>query len=428
VLSCELVEQSKYEHMNTSSPRFHYGWLMLGMGMLAVFGSLGLARFGYAMVLPEMKEGLDIGNTEAGAILTASLIGYLALSVLGGALATRFGPRAVITGGLAAAGIGMILTGMANGFAAVMAAQLLTGMGSGAGNIPVVGLVTSWVATRRIGAASGVIVSGSSLGLVVVGSTAPMILSRYDEGWRVCWYVFGAITIALAVLCWMLLRNSPSEKGLKPLGASDNDPPVIRRPGTFEWSKVYRSRAVWRIGMVYIAFGLSYIIYMTFFREQLANERGYTDEMAGSLYMMMGWVSFSCGPLWGYVSDRIGRRRVLMIIYAIHAVALSLFGLWTMPTGFMISAILFGLTAWSIPAIMTAICGEMMGAQMAPAALGFITLFFGVGQALGPIIAGGMADSAGSLLPAYLFAAGVAIAGAIGASRLKQSSSTAPNT
>ncbi|MDD5093645.1 MAG: MFS transporter [Dehalococcoidia bacterium] len=408
--------------MTTSSPRFHYGWLMLGMGMLAVFGSLGLARFGYAMVLPEMKEGLDIGNTEAGAIITASLLGYLALSVIGGALATRFGPRAVIAGGLAVAGTGMIFTGMANGFTAVMAAQLLTGMGSGAGNIPVVGLVASWVAPRRLGVASGVIVSGSSLGLVVVGTTVPVILSRYDEGWRACWYVFGAITIALALLSWVLLRNQPSEKGLKPLGFKDDDPAVIRRPGVFEWSKVYRSRAVWQIGLVYIAFGLSYIIYMTFFREQLANERGYTDEMAGSLYMMMGWVSFSCGPLWGYVSDRIGRRRVLMIIYTLHAAAFSLFGLWTMPNGFMISAILFGLTAWSIPAIMTAMCGEMMGAQMAPATLGFITLFFGVGQALGPIIAGGMADAAGSLLPAYLFAAGVAAIGAIGASRLKPAS------
>jgi MFS family permease len=100
-------------------------------------------------------------------------------------------------------------------------------------------------------------------------------------------------------------------------------------------------------------------------------------------------------------------------------VAFSLFGLWTMPTGFMISAILFGLTAWSIPAIITAICGEMMGAKLAPAALGFITLFFGVGQALGPIIAGAMADAAGSLLPAYLFAAGVAVIGIIGASQLK---------
>ena len=56
-----------------------------------------------------------------------------------------------------------------------------------------------------------------------------------------------------------------------------------------------------------------------------------------------------------------------------------------------ISAILFGLSAWSIPAIMAAACGDALGPRLAPAALGFITLFFGIGQALGPAVAGAIA-------------------------------------
>ena len=402
--------------MNISPLRFHYGWIILALGMLAVFGSLGLGRFGYAMVLPDMKQGLQIGDTEAGAIATAGLLGYLALSVIGGILASRYGPRLVIAAGLATAGLGMILTGTANGFGQVLAAQLLTGMGSGAGNIPVVGLVASWVAPRRLGAASGIIVSGSSLGLVLVGFAAPLILaSREEESWRLCWYVFGAITVALAVIAYVLMRNHPSEKNLKPMGAAGNTPALAKRSSNLEWGKVYRSRAVWQLGMVYVAFGLSYIIYMTFFREQLAEAGEYTQREAGELYVTMGLISFICGPLWGHVSDRLGRKWALMMVYLIHVAAFSLFGLWTAPTGFMLSAILFGLSAWSIPAIMTAACGETVGYRLAPAALGFITLFFGIGQTIAPIIAGAMADAAGSLTPAYLFAAGMAFMGAVGA-------------
>ena len=107
------------------------------------------------------------------------------------------------------------------------------------------------------------------------------------------------------------------------------------------------------------------------------------------------------------------------MVYSIHVLAFSLFGLWTTPDGFMLSAALFGLSAWSIPAIMTAACGETVGYRLAPAALGFITLFFGIGQTLGPIIAGAMADATDSLLMAYLFAASMALLGAIGASMLK---------
>lgn len=406
--------------MTSSFPRIHYGWVVLGMGLLAVFGSLGLGRFGYAMVLPDMKEGLDIGDTEAGAIATASLLGYLALSVIGGILATRFGPRVVITVGLALAGLGMILTGMSNGLATVMFSQLLVGMGSGAGNIPVVGLVASWVAPRRLGAASGIIVSGSSLGLVVVGFVTPLLLaSREEDGWRLCWYILGTTTVGLAIVAYILLRNHPSEKGLMPLGSKDSIRPPVKQSRTLDWGKVYRSRSVWQLGFVYIAFGLSYIVYMTFFREQLTQAGDYTQLEAGDLYMTMGWVSFICGPLWGYVSDRIGRMWALTMVYLMHVAAFSLFGLWTVPVGFTFSAILFGLSAWSIPAIMTAACGETVGARLAPAALGFITLFFGIGQTIAPIVAGSMADAAGSLLPAYIFAASIALLGAIGAFVLK---------
>ncbi len=81
------------------------------MATLVVFGSLGLARFGYTMVLPAMQAGLDIDNTQTGALATANLVGYLALAVIGGALAARYGPRVVIAAGLAVAGAGMMLTG-----------------------------------------------------------------------------------------------------------------------------------------------------------------------------------------------------------------------------------------------------------------------------------------------------------------------------
>ena len=72
---------------------FHYCWVIMAMGTLVVFGSLGLARFGYTVVLPAMQTGIGMNNAQAGMLATANLIGYLALSVLGGALASRFGPR-----------------------------------------------------------------------------------------------------------------------------------------------------------------------------------------------------------------------------------------------------------------------------------------------------------------------------------------------
>jgi fucose permease len=72
------------------SPRFHYAWVVLTVGTLVVFGALGLARFGYTMLLPAMQAGLGLDNTQAGGLATANLVGYLVLSVAGGALAVRY--------------------------------------------------------------------------------------------------------------------------------------------------------------------------------------------------------------------------------------------------------------------------------------------------------------------------------------------------
>jgi predicted MFS family arabinose efflux permease len=172
---------------------------------------------------------------------------------------------------------------------------------------------------------------------------------------------------------------------------------------------------VWHLGLVYVAFGFAYIIYITFFTKSLMAEAGYTREAAGALFMVMGWVTLLSGLVWGGISDRIGRRGSMVAVYLVQAVSFTLFALWRAPAGLALSAMLFGLTAWSMPAIMAAACGDVLGARLAPAALGFITLFFGLGQALGPSMAGALADSLGSFRPAFLAAALAALLGAAGA-------------
>jgi MFS family permease len=66
--------------------------------------------------------------------------------------------------------------------------------------------------------------------------------------------------------------------------------------------------------------------------------------------------------------------------------------------------------------------GDVPDPRRAPAALGFITLFFGVGQAIGPSVAGAMADASGTFVSAYLLAGFVALLGAVGALSLRPAS------
>ena len=132
------------------------------------------------MLLPPMQASLHLDNTQAGALATANLAAYLAMAVAGGALASRFGPRAVITTGLLVAALGMLLTGLASSFAAAMGWRALTGIGSGASNVPVMALLSAWFAQRRRGLAAGIgqALAPSAAGQVAdaVGSLSPAML------------------------------------------------------------------------------------------------------------------------------------------------------------------------------------------------------------------------------------------------------------
>jgi MFS family permease len=398
--------------LSAASDGVAYAWVIAALGALILFGAQGIARFGYTVVLPAMQKSLGMNNTMAGMLATSNLVGYLALSVIGGALATHFGPRRVIAIGVAVAGGGMLLTGTAGSFAEAALWRGLTGLGSGATIVSAMSITAAWFPPQRRGLAAGIVVGGASIGMIVIGPVAPQLMKAYGEGgWRFCWYIFGAVTLLIAVCAALFLRNAP--------GSADSAAASAKKGGGLQWGRVYRSAPVWHLGIVYVAYGFSYIIYMTFFVKRLMADGGYSKEAAGNLFMTMGWCSIFCGMIWGAISDRLGRKHALLMVYLVHTVAFALFALCPTPLGFTCSAVLFGLSAWSIPAIMAAACGDVLGPRMAPAAFGFITLFFGVGQAIGPSVAGAMADASGSFVSPLLLASGVALVGALGAATLR---------
>jgi sugar phosphate permease len=414
------------------SQGLHYGWVILFMSVVTVLGCLGFARFGYTMILPHMKEGLGLTKTQAGNLATGNFVGYLILAIVGGFLAARYGPRVVISLAMLLIGVAMFLTGLAPNFQMALVWRTLTGVGSGGSNVPAMGLVSAWFGSKRRGLAAGIAAGGSSVGLAITGPLIPRIISAYGaDGWRYSWYYLGAMTIVIAILCFVLLRNRPEERGLVAIGLEESPSPssggaqgkpfdnARGKASSLQWGLVYKSRAVWHLALIYIMFGFSYVIYATFFADYLTGEAGFTKEAAGRLWMLAGLVSFISGFIWGTVSDLIGRKYGLALVYFLQGLCFTLFGLWKATPGYYLSVLLFALTAWSIPAIMAATCGDYLGSRLAPAALGFVTVFFGIGQAIGPTLAGYIGDITGSYTWAFIIAGLAAFVGAGGALSLR---------
>lgn len=409
------------EQAAKASPRVHYGFVVLVMIVLGIMAALGLGRFGYSIVLPTMQESLKLTNTQAGELQSWNLVGY-SLAVIGaGMLAARYSTRVIVSVSTLLVAISMLLTGIAPGFDLIRWARFLTGLGAGGVNVPAMALVPSWFGAKRRGVASGIAVAGSSFGLMVSGPLVPIIISQYgpDQGWRISWFIFGGMAIVIAVLAFTFLRNRPAELGLTRVGDEANNNAPAASASSLDWGHVFKSRALWHLTLIYFCFGLSYTIYFTFFVRYLVKEGGFSQADAGALWFQVGVGTAVSGFIWGSVSDRWGRRTALMCVFAIQTVSYLMFGLVQNAPGFYISAFLFSITAWSIPALMAAICGDLFGARFAPAAFGFITFLFGIGQAIGPVLAGAIADATGSFARAFVIAGIVAVAGVGGSAFLR---------
>ncbi len=405
--------------------RVHYGMVVLTMIVLAVFGGLGLARFGYTSILPAMQEGLHLTNTQTGELQSVNLVGYLLTAVLAGVLAARFGPRIVIGTALLIVALAMIATGMVPTYPAAILGRFFAGVGGAGANVPAMGLVSAWFGPRRRGLAAGAAVAGSSVGLIVTGPLIPALLNQYGaDGWRVSWIVLGALALVVFVLCSFFLRNRPEDMRLEPLGGtslSNTGASAPKAASALDWKLVYRSPILWQLAAIYSAFGFAYIIYSTYLIKYLVKEGGFTAGDAGALWFQIGLVTTVSGFIWGGISDQWGRRAALVGVFAVQGLSFLILGASHALPAVYLSGGLFALTAWSIPALMAALAGDIFGGRLAPAALGLMTVVFGIGQAAGPFLAGAIADSTQSFSPAFVVAGVVALVlGAGGSLTLRQ--------
>lgn len=399
---------------------FHYGWAVVAAGCLALFACIGMGRFALGMLLPSMGHSLSLSRAEMGWISTTNFIGYMIAVLSAGRLVGRLGARRTIVLGLTAVALSMAAVSRAADSVQIAALYLLTGLGSGTANVPVMGLVAHWFGRQMRGRAAGFMVIGSGFAIMAAGALIPAINAAHGtDGWRVSWAVIALIVAGAALIDLLVLRNHPAELGLAPvtgtahaLGAHSS-PHCAAAP-----TPATRRRVLAHLGLVYAAFGFSYVIYATFIVTALVQERGFSESAAGLFWSWIGLLSLASGPVFGGLSDRIGRRGGLMMVFACQATAYGLAAL-PLPEPFLYASIvLFGVTVWAVPSIMAAAVGDYLGPDQAAGAFGTITVFFALGQITGPAAAGRLADSLGGFSAGFTLAAAAAGLGVLSAALL----------
>ncbi len=383
---------------------FHYAWVIAATGVLVLFSCIGLARFGYTVLIPGMQAGLQLSYQSMGYIGTSNFAGYLLAVCCAPALISRIQPRATVVVGLLLLATTMLLLSRATSLPGVCLLYSLTGVGTGLANIPMMALTTRWFGRASRGRAAGLVVGGNGIGIIFVGFAIPLLGRLFAaDGWRAGWLLLGLLSLTVALIAALSLRNEPAAMGLEPFGENriTRQTAATERPATVGEERHF----LLRLGLLYCIFGTTFMIYGTFIVTSMVNEYGFSEQTAGLYWSWVGLFSLFSGIGFGTISDRIGRRYGMMLVFTVQTIAYLLAGAKLGQGWLLLSITLYGLAVFAAPAIVTAAIGDYFAPEKVARSFATATLFFAVGQTAGPAFAGLIGGADGSFTTAYLLAA-----------------------
>lgn len=356
-------------------------------GAAALAVAMGIGRFAYTALLPGVQRALGLDDAAGGLVASANLTGYLA-GVLWARRTPPGAPRVwLLRGGLAlsvATTAGVVAFG---GLAAWAAVRFLSGVASGLVFVLVSAAVLEALPRGRERLA-GLLFAGVGAGIALSGATAALAAPL---GWRAPWLLLGAVAAALSLPALTMAPGEPVARDPAPAGRVDGV-------------------GFGRLAVAYGLEGLGYIVSGTFAVRAVQQSPGL-EAWAPWVWVAAGLAAAPSAALWGAVSRRVGPRWAFVAAMAVQAGGMALPALSGSGAAAVLGALFFGGTFIGIVTV-TMELARRLAPEAAVRAIGSLTAVYGVGQAVGPWLAGHVSRAAGGPAPAVLgAAAAVALGG-----------------
>jgi predicted MFS family arabinose efflux permease len=375
--------------------------LTLLVATVAGHGVKHLFNSAFFILLPEIKTGLMLSNTQVGTLSTVRNIAGGLFNIPAGFTADRFSRwRAEILGlSIALIGIFAMLLGLAPSYWVAMVASALMIAAINLWHPAAISSLSRHFAARR-GFAIALHGTGGSLGETIGPTLAGVLI--ISLGWRLVlqWSVIPAILFGLLV--WFVLRPVPTGES-----AAASLETYLR-----SFRQLLRSGRLLLVLLFAGGFTGGQTVVLTFLPIYLREDVGVSSAVVG-LYLSLANVGgIVSQPLLGYASDRLGRKAVLAPSLTI--LALSILGLYLAPPGWAFALVVLAMGAFGFPLMaihLAAVMDLTEGGIQATA----VSLVFGsamVVSGISPAIAGILAD-AFSVKATFLMAGGIVLATAL---------------
>lgn len=397
--------------------KFFYGWVIVGVSFITIATTYA-TRYSFTLFYVAMLQDLGWSRASlAGAFSLAMLI-YGIFSPFIGGLMDRFGPRRLFPIAALVLALGMGASGyIQSPWHLYLTYGVLATLGlNGLGAVPHAPIISNWFILKR-GLASGIIMVGFGAGIVISPLIEGMISSL---GWRGAFPILGLIVAGILIpLTAIFQRLHPKEKGFSPDGLEEADLERLRRAyGTREdvssvdpvwtskdWTvpKAIRTVRFWGLTVADLFFGF-FMATILVHQAPFIVDAGFSRKFAATILAITGLFNAGGNLFWGTLSDRIGREWAYTLACGCAFVSILLLFIvkgTLNPWVLYGHGILFGL-GYAMASLWQGIAGDIFQGRQYGAIFGLMTVGFGIGNFLGPWLAGYFFDTQGRYTNAFL--------------------------
>jgi MFS family permease len=370
-----------------------YAWMRL-CACLALMTIGGSGMYAVAVALPPVQAEFGVARSDASLPYALTMIGFGLGGILMGRLADRFGVMVPVLIGGVCLGLGFIAAGASQSLLqfALIQGLVIGLLGTSATFAPLVADTSLWF-TKRRGIAVAICASGNYL----AGAIWPPILQGYFDsiGWRATFTGFGYFCLATAIPLAFVLRRRPPVLDLQPIASGTPLVPEAKQLGL---------RQATLLTLLCMA-GVSCCVAMSMPQVHIVaycGDLGFAAARGAEMLSVMLGFGIVSRLASGWICDRIGGLKTLLLGSALQGVALVLFLPFDSLASLYVVSALFGLFQGGIVPSYAIIVREYFPARVAGTYTGIVLMCTLLGMALGGWMTGLIFDLTGSYKTAFL--------------------------
>jgi MFS family permease len=376
-----------------------YAWMRLAVSLvLMTIGGSGM--YSVTVVLPRIQEEFGVARGDASLPYTLTMIGFGLGGVLMGRLADRFGVLVPVALGAVGLGAGFIAAGLAPSLWLFCAAQgvMIGLLGTSATFAPLVADTSQWFDRRR-GIALAICMSGN----YTAGAVWPPVMQYFIDsvGWRQTYIGMGVFCVAAMLPLALVLRRRPP--GLRPL--AEREAPLRREPAEGPAARRPMGMNPGTVQALLCVAGVSCCVAMSMPQVHIVaycGDLGFGAARGAEMLSLMLALGVVSRLVSGWISDRIGGLRTLLLGSILQGIALLLFLPFDGLVSLYVVSGLFGLFQGGIVPAYALIVREHFSPREAGARVGTVLMATLFGMALGGWMSGAVFDLTGSYRAAFV--------------------------